>query len=87
MANHRLHVAILRNKQETFTGGRQLSRVRRDKFSPVKVSIGSDAPAEALLQHTLLIQDDPQREWTGWSNWFASHSYFPSRYIRKRYGQ
>jgi LysR family transcriptional regulator, glycine cleavage system transcriptional activator len=30
------------------------------------------APAEALQQHTLLIQDDPQREWTGWSDWFAS---------------
>ncbi|MEG3135145.1 LysR substrate-binding domain-containing protein [Rouxiella sp. T17] len=30
------------------------------------------APPEALLQHMLLIQDDPQREWTGWSDWFAS---------------
>lgn len=25
-----------------------------------------------LLNHTLLIQDDPQREWTGWRDWFAS---------------
>ncbi|KAA8998998.1 LysR family transcriptional regulator [Affinibrenneria salicis] len=28
--------------------------------------------AESLLQHTLLIQDDPQREWTGWRDWFAA---------------
>ncbi|MFZ4833867.1 LysR substrate-binding domain-containing protein [Rouxiella sp. Mn2063] len=28
--------------------------------------------AAELLNHTLLIQDDPQREWTGWRDWFAS---------------
>jgi len=28
--------------------------------------------ATELLNHTLLIQDDPQREWTGWRDWFAS---------------
>lgn len=28
--------------------------------------------AGELLNHTLLIQDDPQREWTGWRDWFAS---------------
>ncbi|WP_313684666.1 LysR substrate-binding domain-containing protein [Pantoea sp.] len=31
-----------------------------------------DASAESLLHQMLLIQDDPQREWTGWSDWFAS---------------
>ncbi|TCV94306.1 LysR substrate-binding domain-containing protein [Biostraticola tofi] len=25
-----------------------------------------------LLNHTLLVQDDPQREWTGWADWFIS---------------
>lgn len=43
--------------------------------SPAFLSrIDNAAPAEALLQHTLLIQDDPQREWTGWSDWFASQN-------------
>lgn len=30
--------------------------------------------AEALLQQMLLIQDDPQREWTGWHDWFAAQN-------------
>lgn len=36
--------------------------------------------AEQLLNHRLLIQDDPQREWTGWRNWFAAQgvmTFFP----------
>ncbi len=32
----------------------------------------ADVSAADLLNHTLLIQDDPQREWTGWRDWFAS---------------
>lgn len=28
-----------------------------------------DASAADLLEQTLLIQDDPQREWTGWHDW------------------
>ncbi|MEH0875287.1 LysR substrate-binding domain-containing protein [Pectobacterium cacticida] len=34
--------------------------------------IDPDASAEALLQHMLLIQDEPQRDWTSWSDWFAA---------------
>lgn len=36
--------------------------------------------AEQLLNHRLLIQDDPQREWTGWRDWFAAQgvmAFFP----------
>lgn len=32
----------------------------------------ADTSAADLLEQTLLIQDDPQREWTGWRDWFAS---------------
>lgn len=34
--------------------------------------LSPNASAADLLDHTLLIQDDPQREWTGWRDWFAS---------------
>ncbi|GAA3888509.1 MULTISPECIES: LysR substrate-binding domain-containing protein [Gibbsiella] len=34
--------------------------------------MGACQTAEQLLAHTLLIQDDPQREWTGWRDWFAA---------------
>lgn len=36
--------------------------------------MGSLSGASDLLDHTLLIQDDPQREWTGWQDWFHSQN-------------
>lgn len=36
--------------------------------------------AADLLRFTLLVQDDPQREWTGWREWFESQEvpgFFP----------
>lgn len=44
--------------------------------------IGMLTDAADLLNHTLLVQDDPQREWTGWRDWFISQgitTFFPPR--------
>ncbi|WP_018153016.1 LysR substrate-binding domain-containing protein [Leeia oryzae] len=41
--------------------------------------------AQDLLSHTLLIQEDPQHEWTGWSDWFHAQgveSFRPERVWR-----
>jgi LysR family glycine cleavage system transcriptional activator len=35
-------------------------------------TLSANITAEEIIHQRLLIQDDPQREWTGWRDWFSS---------------
>jgi len=68
-----LAIFYLREAPEGFISEPLFDEICYPMCSPAYAkTLPHNISAEEMLNHRLLIQDDPQREWTGWRDWFSS---------------
>lgn len=68
-----LAIFYLREAPEGFQAQPLFDEICYPMCSPAFAeSLPANLSAEDMLNQRLLIQDDPQREWTGWRDWFSS---------------